>query len=208
MWRKKLLTPPSPETLPRITSGNERNERRYTSLRSHAIKWGKKMNEETERASKAKQEGRLEDAESHEKRAYEYSGRMRRENAKASQAIFNECNNPKNRNRFIDLHGQHIAEAKQHIKRWFDDFQTQRDVVYIVTGAGRHSRNKNNNTTTKKGQLKEAIQDYLKRLYQYNETNVYGDDMGGVFAVLFCIHEYPSKHSRKCHKCEYVKQTE
>ncbi|KAI9493171.1 hypothetical protein BDB00DRAFT_824674 [Zychaea mexicana] len=203
MWLNKLRTPPSPETLPRVASGSENNELRYKSMRAQAFKYGEKMNMETERAAKARQEGNQEEAETHECRALEYSRWMNREHAKASQAIFNACNSdPRHRSRFIDLHGQHVTEAKQHIKRWFDDFQKQRDVVYIVTGAGRHSRK----NAVNKGQLRKAIQEYLENMYMCHETHVHGDDSGGVFAVLFCVHEYTSKHSRQCLKCPYYRK--
>lgn len=153
----------------------------------------------TQQAEEARNCNELSEAEEHEKIARYYAKQMKAEHAKASQKIFEECNRGNPRKKYIDLHGQHVDEALQYIQQWFAEFQDQRDIVYIITGAGRHSRG------IKGGKLRPAVEEYLQSRYMMRECSVHDDytNSGGIYAVWYCVHKFVSSPSRTCIYCSF-----
>ena len=141
-----------------------------------------------------------------------YRTRMKELHHQASRRIFAQRNQEDAL--FIDLHGMHVDEARASTLQWFHSMVRSgyRGIVYVVTGIGHHSRplhrqqqlNKNN------GKLRPAIAMFLKSIYRCEETSVYGDDKGGVFAVYLCSHRFlPSSllpDRRICLYCKFEQE--
>ncbi|KAI8139683.1 hypothetical protein BJV82DRAFT_241044 [Fennellomyces sp. T-0311] len=193
----KLRTPPSLDVLPRMNSGRGNIELIYTPEREKAYSYGDKMCQTSKLYQQAVDQQDHAKAKKLEQEIRILARKMKEAHAVASQKIFDICNSDTLRKmKFIDVHGQHIGEAKHHIKQWLESFHSSGPkVVYIVTGAGRHSKKE----AASKGQLRPAIRNYLEQMFVTHETSVYGDDSKGVFAIIFCIHHYtPNHHCMLC----------
>ncbi|CAO3654268.1 unnamed protein product [Mucor hiemalis] len=98
----------------------------------------------------------------------------------ASQRIFEQRSKHE---AFIDLHGLHEDEALDIIEQRLHHLKSCYDgIIYIVTGTGHHSGA--NGLSKKTSKLKPSVFNYLtQENYRFAETNMIGDNRGGVYAV-------------------------
>lgn len=135
-----------------------------------------------------------------------YRTRMKELHHQASRRIFAQRNQEDAL--FIDLHGMHVDEARASTLQWFHSMLRDgyRGIVYVVTGIGHHSRPLHRQQNKNNGKLRPAIAMFLKSIYRCEETSVYGDDKGGVFAVYLCSHRFiPSSLLPDRRICLYCK---
>lgn len=140
-----------------------------------------------------------------------YRTRMKELHHQASRRIFAQRNQEDAL--FIDLHGMHVDEARASTLQWFHSMLRDgyRGIVYVVTGIGHHSRPLHRQQQQQQqGKLRPAIAMFLKSIYRCEETSVYGDDKGGVFAVYLCSHRFiPSSllpDRRICLYCKFEQE--
>jgi DNA-nicking Smr family endonuclease len=91
----------------------------------------------------------------------------------ASQQIFEQRNKDE---AYLDLHGLHVDEALGLLEHRL--FSLNHGTLYVVTGTGHHSSGRT-------GQLQPAVRQWLdqNQPYPWAETNIRGDQRGGVFSI-------------------------
>lgn len=112
--------------------------------------------------------------------AKHYNRLMQEMHTEASQRIFEQRSKHE---AFIDLHGLHEDEALDIIEQRLHHLKSCYDgIIYIVTGTGHHSGA--NGLSKKTSKLKPSVFNYLtQENYRFAETNMIGDNRGGVYAV-------------------------
>ncbi|KAG2224086.1 hypothetical protein INT45_004967, partial [Circinella minor] len=173
-----------PVNIPWLVTGSTLNTE-YLKQREQAIQYGTLRNRFFSRATAFYLQGDGAKAKAYSNEAKYYNRLMQEMHTEASRRIFEQRNQHE---AFIDLHGLHTDEALDMIEERLDNLKNSyQGVVYIITGTGHHS----GAHSSKNSKLKPSVDEFLREQgYRFAETNMVGDNKGGIFAVDLTLYHH------------------